>query len=179
MAEVSSLRSNSDLTHWRPAAFNGYGTGGWWNFGGILREVYMRRIDTVDVEDVHVLPRLRARGRGGEGRGAHHAAQLHEARPRRLARDPRGRPADPATTRRRVPALGRRELSKTVPSRTRGCGQPRAPELYGMTVGAVDATRKEREHLPARVRREQDRRAPGRGDPAERQAPQPARRERP
>ena len=34
VAEVSSLRSNSDLTHWRPAAYNGYGTGGWWNFGG-------------------------------------------------------------------------------------------------------------------------------------------------
>ena len=42
VVEVSSLRSSSDLTHWRPAAFNGFGTGGWWNFGGILREVYVR-----------------------------------------------------------------------------------------------------------------------------------------
>lgn len=57
--KVSNLRSNTDLTHWRPAAFNGYGSGGWWNFGGLSREVYMRRIDTVDIEDVHVLPRLR------------------------------------------------------------------------------------------------------------------------
>ena len=58
VVKVSSLRSNRDLTHWRPAAFNGYGTGGWWNFGGLLREVYVRRIDTIDIEDVHVLPRL-------------------------------------------------------------------------------------------------------------------------
>ena len=57
--KVSNLRSNTDLTHWRPAAFNGYGTGGWWNFGGLSREVYVRRVDTVDIEDVHVLPRLR------------------------------------------------------------------------------------------------------------------------
>ena len=85
VAEVSSLRSNSDLTHWRPAAFNGYGTGGWWNFGGILREVYMRRVDTVDVEDVQVLPRLRRVGGAGEGRGAHDAAQPHRTRPGRLA----------------------------------------------------------------------------------------------
>jgi beta-glucuronidase len=58
VVKVSSLRSSTDLTHWRPAAYNGFGTGGWWNFGGLLREVYVRRIDTIDIEDVHVLPRL-------------------------------------------------------------------------------------------------------------------------
>jgi beta-galactosidase/beta-glucuronidase len=58
VAEVSSLRSNHDLTHWRPAALKGFGTGGWWNSGGLLREVYVRRVDTIDVQDVQVLPRL-------------------------------------------------------------------------------------------------------------------------
>jgi beta-glucuronidase len=62
VVKVSSLRSRTDLTHWRPAAYNGFGTGGWWNFGGLLREVYMRRIDTIDIEDVHALPRLRRVG---------------------------------------------------------------------------------------------------------------------
>jgi beta-glucuronidase len=62
VVKVSSLRSSRDLTHWRPAAYNGFGTGGWWNFGGLLREVYVRRIDRVDIEDVHVLPRLRRVG---------------------------------------------------------------------------------------------------------------------
>jgi beta-glucuronidase len=62
VVKVSSLRSNRDLTHWRPAAFNGFGTGGWWNFGGLLREVYVRRVDTIDIEDVQVLPRLRRVG---------------------------------------------------------------------------------------------------------------------
>jgi beta-glucuronidase len=58
VVKVSSLRSRTDLTHWRPAAFNGFGSGGWWNFGGLLREVYVRRIDTVDLQDVQVLPRV-------------------------------------------------------------------------------------------------------------------------
>jgi beta-glucuronidase len=62
VVKVSSLRSNTDLTHWRPAAYNGFGSGGWWNFGGLLREVYVRKIDTIDIEDVHVLPRLRRVG---------------------------------------------------------------------------------------------------------------------
>jgi beta-galactosidase/beta-glucuronidase len=59
VVKVSSLRSNTDLTHWRPAAFNGFGSGGWWNFGGILREVYVRPVETIDIQQVRVLPRLR------------------------------------------------------------------------------------------------------------------------
>jgi len=58
VVKVSSLRSNTDLTHWRPAAFNGFGSGGWWNFGGLLREVEVRKIDTIDLEHVEVVPRL-------------------------------------------------------------------------------------------------------------------------
>jgi beta-glucuronidase len=33
-------------------------TGGWWNYGGILREVYLRRVDTVDFSTVQVRPNL-------------------------------------------------------------------------------------------------------------------------
>ena len=55
---VSTLRAATDLTHRRPAKFNGYGTGGWWNAGGLLREVYLRRVEAADVEGVEVLPRL-------------------------------------------------------------------------------------------------------------------------
>ena len=63
VVKVSTLRSRTDLTHWRPASANGFGTGGWWNHGGLLREVYVRPIDTVDIEDVQVVPRM-ARRRG-------------------------------------------------------------------------------------------------------------------
>jgi beta-glucuronidase len=33
-------------------------TGGWWNYGGILREVYLRKVDVVDMATVRVLPHL-------------------------------------------------------------------------------------------------------------------------
>ena len=142
VAEVSSLRSNSDLTHWRPAAFNGYGTGGWWNFGGILREVYMRRVDTVDVEDVHVLPRLRRVG-GAAKVEVRTTLRNFTKRDRDVSLvlrvDGRRIRYDPET----VPALGRRELTNTVTIKKPRLWAPRAPELYGMTVGAV-ADRKER-----------------------------------
>jgi len=36
----------------------GVPTGGWWNYGGLLREVYLRQIDSVDIKDVAVLPDL-------------------------------------------------------------------------------------------------------------------------
>ena len=63
VVKVSTLRSRTDLTHWRASPVNGFGTGGWWNHGGLLREVYVRPIDTIDIEDVQVLPRLpRLRG---------------------------------------------------------------------------------------------------------------------
>jgi beta-glucuronidase len=32
--------------------------GGWWNYGGLLREVYLRRVNRVDIADVQVAPSL-------------------------------------------------------------------------------------------------------------------------
>jgi beta-glucuronidase len=136
VAEVSSLRSNSDLTHWRPAAYNGFGTGGWWNFGGILREVYMREIDTVDVEDVHVLPRLR-RVRGPAKVEVRATLRNFTKRDRDVSLVVR---VDGQRIRLRpetVPALGRRELGTTVTIEKPRLWAPRAPELYGMSVGAI------------------------------------------
>ena len=57
VVRVSTLRSKVDLTHWR-ASSSGSGTGGWWNFGGLQREVWLRRIDGLDVEALRVVPRL-------------------------------------------------------------------------------------------------------------------------
>jgi beta-glucuronidase len=136
VAEVSSLRSNSDLTHWRPAAFNGYGTGGWWNFGGILREVYVRKIDTVDLEDVHVLPRLRRVG--GPAKVEVQATLRNFTKRDRdvslvLRVDGQKLRFHPET----VPKLGRRQLTYRFTIKKPRLWAPRAPELYGMSVGAV------------------------------------------
>ena len=36
----------------------GSATGGWWNYGGILREVYLRKVDRLDMTSVKVTPDL-------------------------------------------------------------------------------------------------------------------------
>jgi beta-glucuronidase len=36
--------------------------GGWWNYGGLLREVYLQRVDDVDIRSVLVRPLLACRG---------------------------------------------------------------------------------------------------------------------
>jgi beta-glucuronidase len=36
----------------------GVPTGGWWNYDGLLREVYLKRVDTVDIANVLVRPTL-------------------------------------------------------------------------------------------------------------------------
>jgi beta-glucuronidase len=135
VVKVSSLRSNSDLTHWRPAAYNGFGTGGWWNFGGILREVYARRVDTVDVEDVQVLPRLRRVGGPAkvEVRTVlRNFTKRDEDVALELRVDGRRIRLDPET----VPALGRRELTTRLTIKRPRLWAPRAAQLYGISVGA-------------------------------------------
>ena len=139
VVKVSSLRSSTDLTHWRPAAFNGYGSGGWWNFGGLLREVYVRPVEGVDIENVLALPRL-ARLRGP-------ARVVVKVRARNLTR--RNHKVDfalnvsgPGTRQRVVPrsqgvgGRGTRDMrfSFTIP-RPR-LWQPGRPALYSLTVGA-------------------------------------------
>jgi beta-glucuronidase len=136
VAEVSSLRSNTDLTHWRPAAFNGFGTGGWWNFGGILREVYMRRVDTVDVEHVTALPRLKRVG--GPARVELRTTLRNFTKKDRdvtliIAISGERFKIEPET----VPALTRRELSETFVIKHPRLWAPRSPELYNASVTAA------------------------------------------
>ncbi|MDP8967711.1 MAG: beta galactosidase jelly roll domain-containing protein, partial [Actinomycetota bacterium] len=48
-------------TDFPPSGLTGFGgpAGGWWNYGGLLREVYLQRVDRVDITSVVVRPELR------------------------------------------------------------------------------------------------------------------------
>ena len=50
-------------TDFPPSGLTGSGdpTGGWWNYGGLLREVYLDRIDAVGISSVSVRPNLPCR----------------------------------------------------------------------------------------------------------------------
>lgn len=141
VVKVSSLRSKTDLTHWRPAAFNGFGTGGWWNFGGLLREVYVRRIDTVDIEDVQVLPRLRKVGGPAKVELRVHLRNLTSRdRDVALAWTVQGeRFSLPPET---VSANATRELRTRFTIDDPRLWQPGRPYLYDLTVGALVDSRR-------------------------------------
>jgi beta-glucuronidase len=141
VVKVSSLRSSTDLTHWRPAAFNGFGSGGWWNFGGLLREVYVRPIEGADIENVMALPKV--------GKNLHGPAKVVvKVRARNLARKDRQlsfvlSASGPGFRQRVTPRSqgvggrgGRRDLrfSFTIPHPR--LWQPGRPVLYSLTVGA-------------------------------------------
>ena len=59
---VDNRRTNADIPrgYERP---NGRPGGGWWNYGGILREVYLRSFESVDVESVRVRTELSDSGK--------------------------------------------------------------------------------------------------------------------
>ena len=57
VVRVDSRRGTTDFPPFSLSE-RGTGTGGWWSYGGIRREVYLERLDTAAFEDVRVLPRL-------------------------------------------------------------------------------------------------------------------------
>ena len=61
VVRVDSRRARDDFP---PAGINQAGApaGGWWNYSGILREVYLRRVRTADFQQVIVRPELPCRG---------------------------------------------------------------------------------------------------------------------
>ena len=57
VVRVDNRRLRTDFP---PSGLTGSGdpAGGWWNYGGILREVYLQRVDRVDITSVAVRPEL-------------------------------------------------------------------------------------------------------------------------
>ncbi len=57
---VVRVDSRRKVTDFPPAGLNtdGVPTGGWWNYSGIQREVYLKKLDTVDFQRVEVRPVL-------------------------------------------------------------------------------------------------------------------------
>ena len=140
VVRVDSRRGAADFP---PAGISqtGVPAGGWWNYSGILREVYLRRVDTVDFEQVVVRPQLacrdvrRARD-DGRARAQRHAARRarvtvtgrYGGRPVALGTRRAARPGDRALRRRADaarPAAVVAALAGALPRRARGArGRP-------------------------------------------------------
>lgn len=112
--------------------------GGWWNYGGLLREVSLRAVDRVDIENVQVQPRLpcprcaAAITASASVRNLSHATQLVQLRGR-FGRAPIdfGALAIPA----RASATFTRQLVVRRPQ----LWSPAKPSLYGVRLTATAA----------------------------------------
>ncbi len=135
VVRVSTLRGANDLTHWRVARFNGYGTGGWWNFGGLLREVYLRPVRGVDIEHMAVLPRMKSLR--GSARVITRLLLRNMARRRQTIRVALklGR-RTVATARPSIAGRRRRSVRVVFNIRNPKLWQPGRPALYKLTASA-------------------------------------------
>jgi beta-glucuronidase len=139
VVRVDSRRTRADIPrgYERP---NGRPGGGWWNYGGILREVYLRRFEGVDVESVravteigetqeHAWVRLRARLENPGARDTRFRIRWRFGERERFSRQIR------------VRAGGSRTVRRTFDVREPRLWYPGAAELYPVSIDAMRGER--------------------------------------
>ena len=135
---VSNRRDEEDVPPGLDQS-NGRPAGGWWNYGGLLREVYMRRVGAVDVEDFGVRPILPCRRCD--------ASAVVRAKLRNPGSKKRAVTLRASVGGRRVPfkevtlpARGSREVSAKVAIPNPRLWEPGSPELYEASASAGGTT---------------------------------------
>ncbi|HEX7292118.1 MAG TPA: glycoside hydrolase family 2 TIM barrel-domain containing protein [Conexibacter sp.] len=112
--------------------------GGWWNYGGILREVSLRAVDRVDVKDVQVVPQLRCPRCAAtvtlraSVRNVSRATQLV-----RLTGRFGGAPVDLGAQ--AIPARATAAFARQLVVRRPRLWSPAQPNLYGVRLSATAA----------------------------------------
>jgi beta-glucuronidase len=119
----------------------GIPSGGWWNYSGIIREVYLRRVDTVDFQQVIVRPALAC---GRCDAKVQMTAVMRNATGRARRVSVTGlfgdRPADLGT--RIVPARGTARFTARFTLSDPLLWSPRRPRLYDVSMAAFTGRRR-------------------------------------
>lgn len=139
VVRVDSRRGRGDIPRGGDRA-NGRPGGGWWNYGGILREVYLRSFDRVDIPSVRVRTKIgRSQRRawlsfrvGVENPTAHAARFRIQMTIDGATRDSRPR---------HLRAHGKRSLFFRVEVPNPRLWAPLAPELYKVQIRALRGSR--------------------------------------
>jgi beta-glucuronidase len=119
---------------------NGLPSGGWWNYGGILREVYLRRVNKVDMQDLLARPLLPCRACAASVLLSATLRNMTSSRQRVAVRASVGshRARLPAVT---LPPHGVREVATKVGIRKPRLWEPGSPALYQVSAAATVAGR--------------------------------------
>lgn len=136
---VDSRRKQSDFPP-SGLSFLGKPAGGWWNYGGLLREVYLRRIDGIDFNTVLVRPTLPC--------ATCAATVLYRATMRNYGDRPRRVTVDARLDGRRI-ALGTKTVgpgsfttfSRTIEVKRPRLWSPATPNLYDASMTASSGGR--------------------------------------
>ena len=137
---VSSLRTADDLTHWRPSRYNRFGNGGWWNFGGIHREITVRPARGLDISRAQALPRLDCPTCPARVRVLATVRNLTR-RPVRPVVRARAAGREVSFPRVRLAPGERRELAAELTIARPGCGTSAAATCTGWTSGRGEGAR--------------------------------------
>ncbi len=132
---VDNRRGRGDVPRGGDRA-NGRPGGGWWNYGGILREVYLRRFEAVDVESVRVRTEIAESQRRAWLRFRVQVVNPTAENARFILRTKVGEIDQLSQEHIRVDAGESRTLSYTVPVPEPRLWNPGAPQLYPVLVEA-------------------------------------------
>jgi beta-glucuronidase len=113
--------------------------GGWWNYNGILREVYLRKVRRLDFAHVFVKPRVRCRRCPATvGVDVRVRNVTGHARRARVIGSFGGRPL--RFRGRRIGPFGAKRFGARLRIRDPRLWEPRHPRLYGVRLSVVDQT---------------------------------------
>jgi beta-glucuronidase len=139
VVRVDNRRGRGDVPKGGDRA-NGRPGGGWWNYGGLLREVYLRRFEQVDVERVRVRTHL---GSSQKRAWLRFRVTLDNPSPRDAGFRLRTTVGDTVQTSRpiRVGGGGTRSVLQEVVVDDPRLWAPLKPELYPVRIEAVSGGR--------------------------------------
>jgi beta-glucuronidase len=136
VVRVDSRRTPDDIP---PLSVGENGTfeGGWWNYNGILRDVYLRKLRKLDFEYVHARPKLRCRRCPATVKIDVRVRNVTRgARRARVAATFGGRPL--RFRARRIGGFASKHFEAKVRIRNPRLWEPRHPRLYLMRLLLID-----------------------------------------
>ena len=134
---VIRVENKRTTTDFPPSGLSSSGTeiGGWWNYGGLLREVYLREVDRLDMSSVAVVPDLPCGTCAATVTAKVTVRNLSDSTARTTLAGTYGKQSLNLGTQ-TIPAASSREFTKRIRIAKPRLWAPGSPELYTVRLAA-------------------------------------------